>query len=262
MGNLFSEDEKRLIPLIEEGKSYVQKHNMYQENTMYIFKYRGIFYHYDDGGRWQPDFKEIGPELDHEWRRSMFAYALEGGVRPFDMKSLVDEMILKAKDSKKRGEIFYMSDDEIYYINHTKEWGRYKFGDHYIMSYLFECPDECEYTDLTEKDWEALKGLECTHPKMKNFTHGIPLEVDIGKLEKEIRIKFFEGEIPDWEENYYFFSDDLVVVGKGEFEIDEVRKGILELAKKTDYDIPYRKIKKKEWKRLKSFGHSKKDIVW
>ena len=97
---------------------------------------------------------------------------------------------------------------------------------------------------------------------MKNFKHSIPLEVDIDKLEKEIRIKLFEREIPDWEDNYYFFSDDLVIVNGVEFEIDEVREKILELAKKTDYKIPYREIEKKEWKRLKSMGHSKKDIAW
>lgn len=263
MGNLFSEEEKKLLPLIEQGKAYVSRHNMYQENTTYIFKYRDVYYFFDDGGRWNPEFEVIGSELDHEWRRTMIAHALEGSINSFDMESLVDEMIKNAKDGKKRENVFYMSDDEIYlYKEWDNEWDRCKFGDDYVMQYLYECPDEADYVDLTNEEWEILRGLECTHPKIKNFGHNVPLEIDIDKLEKEIRIKFFEGEIPDWEDNYCFFSDDLVIVNGVEFEIDEVREKILELAKKTDYKIPYREIEKKEWKRLKKMGHSRKDIAW
>ena len=154
MGNLFSEEEKKMLPLIEQGKAYVSRHNIYQENTTYIFKYRNVYYFYDDGGRWDSDCDVIGSELDHEWRRIMIAHALEGSIISFDMESLVDEMIQNAKNGKKRENVFYMSDDEIYlYTEWNKEWNRYKFGDETVIRYLLECPDEADYVDLTNEEW-------------------------------------------------------------------------------------------------------------
>ena len=257
MGNILSEDEKKLFPLIEQGKSYVTKMNDYQENSVYIFKYREIFYHFDDGGKTAPEFEVIGPSLDIGWKRTMLSYTLDGKIYPVDIEKKVDDMIKNAANGKKRGSIFYVSDDEIYI--QLCDWKRYKFGDYEVSIEIFRNDDVCEYTDLTKEDWERLKKLDCT---MLNHIYGVPFEVDIKKLEKEIRIKFFEGEIPDWEDKYYYFSEDLVIVNKGEFQIDEVRDHLINLAKKTNFEIPYRPITKKEWRRLKKFGHSESDIEW